>query len=181
MPALLFSASSAAKWRTPSMTEGPFFPRPVPDESDFDMVTFKGGVSPGDVIEVVGHIVDKQGMPINGAVVEMWHCDPNGVYAHVGFDTHPNFQGYGAVTSGHEGQYLFRTIRPGLYPGRARHIHFKIHGAERSLTTQVFFPGDPTNDDDGLLWRAHFFRMSEPLIARLDSGATERYVFDVVL
>jgi protocatechuate 3,4-dioxygenase beta subunit len=40
---------------------------------------------------------------------------------------------------------------PGLYPGRTRHIHVKVRpGNGPVLTTQLYFPGEPRNQSDGL-------------------------------
>jgi protocatechuate 3,4-dioxygenase beta subunit len=53
------------------------------------------------------------------------------------------------------GRYAFRTIRPGLYPGRTPHIHLRAQpaGGGAALTTQVYFPDEPRNETDGLLRR----------------------------
>jgi protocatechuate 3,4-dioxygenase beta subunit len=48
-----------------------------------------------------------------------------------------------------EGRYRFRTILPALYPGRTRHYHVKVQAPERPvLTTQLYFPDEPTNRRD---------------------------------
>ena len=40
---------------------------------------------------------------------------------------------------------------PGLYPGRTRHIHVKVQAPNQQvLTTQLYFPGEPANDRDGI-------------------------------
>jgi hypothetical protein len=46
---------------------------------------------------------------------------------------------------------VFETIVPGKYPGRTRHYHVKVQAPGRSiLTTQLYFPGEPGNDSDGI-------------------------------
>ena len=128
---------------------------------------------------MVGRLLNTKGQLISGGRIEIWHCDLNGVYAHVGRPTPQGFQGYGAVRTDASGSYRFRTTRPGVYPGRTRHIHVKVSGAEgQNLTTQMYFPGDPGNERDGLL-----LRTSDPtaLIARHEAGPPPRYVFDIVL
>ena len=42
-------------------------------------------------------------------------------------------------------------VKPGLYPGRTRHFHVKVRppGGE-VLTTQLYFPGEPANQADGI-------------------------------
>ena len=40
---------------------------------------------------------------------------------------------------------------PGLYTGRTRHIHVKVQAPDGPvLTTQLYFPGEPANDRDGI-------------------------------
>jgi protocatechuate 3,4-dioxygenase beta subunit len=89
-------------------------------------------------------------------VVEIWQVDNNGAYLHSGSanqnirDT--NFQGFGRFLTGFSGEYYFRTIKPVVYPGRTRHIHFavKIKGRE-TFTTQCYVKGEPGNARDGVL------------------------------
>ena len=51
-----------------------------------------------------------------------------------------------------DGRYRVKTIKPAPYTGRTSHIHFIIAGGATKLTTQMFFPGEKTNESDGL-WR----------------------------
>jgi protocatechuate 3,4-dioxygenase beta subunit len=71
-----------------------------------------------------------------------------------------------------EGRYRFRTILPALYTGRTRHYHVKVQAPEqRMLTTQLYFPDEPTNRRDGLFRRELVMRMAEAgdaLSARFD-------------
>jgi protocatechuate 3,4-dioxygenase, beta subunit len=182
-PALLLSAAVSgpvsALTTTPRQSEGPFYPRDIPLESDADLTVFNGNRAPGEVIEMVGRLFNVKGQLLSGGRIEIWHCDVNGIYAHVGQPTPPGFQGFGAVSTDASGNYRFRTTRPGIYPGRTRHIHVKVGGAQgQSLTTQMYFPGEPGNERDGLLRRT-----SDPsaLIARHEAGTPPRYVFDIVL
>ena len=40
---------------------------------------------------------------------------------------------------------------PGIYSGRTRHIHVKVQAPDGPvLTTQLYFPGEPDNDRDGI-------------------------------
>ncbi len=44
---------------------------------------------------------------------------------------------------------MLHTIVPGLYPGRTRHIHVKVQASnDPILTTQLYFPNEPRNDED---------------------------------
>ena len=154
--ALSVPAAARALIPTPAQTPGPFFPDRLPVESDFDLTTI--GTAPpanGEVIEIVGQVLGLDGRPVSGATVELWQANAFGRYAH-SRDTSaapldPNFQGYGAVRSDEQGRYRFRTIRPGLYTGRARHLHFYVAGPgfER-IPMQMYFGGEPGNEADFL-------------------------------
>lgn len=55
-------------------------------------------------------------------------------------------QGGLAGTAGH---YVLTTVIPGDYPGRTPHIHVKLRApGGKTLTTQIFFPGNAGNDSD---------------------------------
>ena len=144
---------------TPRMTEGPFYPNTLPKDSDADLTRVEGraGVAQGKVLDVSGRVVDRSGKPRAGARVEIWQCDAQGQYHHVGEPEgagDPNFQGFGAVVTDADGRYAFRTIRPAPYPGRTPHIHFNVvEGGRRRLTSQMFIEGDPGNERDGLYRR----------------------------
>lgn len=169
----------AQETRTPRQAEGPFYPRTIPQDRDADLVTFNGKDFGGEVIEMTGQVFDLTRAPLAGAVVEIWHCDPAGIYPNVGRNNgglaDPGFQGYGAVATGPDGAYRFRTIRPGVYPGRVRHIHAKVKAGDRNLTTQMYFPEDDNSGD--FLFR----RGGDALIAKRIEGPQVRYQFDVFL
>ena len=139
---------------TPRMTEGPFYPRTFPRDTDADLTRIEGraGAAEGKVLDVSGRILDRGGAPRAGARVEIWQCDARGQYHHVGEpEGDANFQGFGAVSTDAEGRYAFRTIRPVPYPGRTPHIHFTVlEGGKRRLTSQMFVDGEPGNARDGL-------------------------------
>ena len=177
---LLAPAVAVAATATPTQTEGPFYPKVLPSDRDADLVTFNGRDFGGEVIEMAGMISDVTSTPMEGAVIEIWHCDPAGIYPHVGRNnggvTDPWFQGYGAVKTGPDGRYRFRTIRPGVYPGRVRHIHARIsRDGRRALSTQMYFPEDDNAGD--FLFR----RGGDALVASRIDGPQVRYQFDVFL
>jgi protocatechuate 3,4-dioxygenase beta subunit len=136
---------------TPSQQEGPYYPVDKPADRDNDLVDFaEAADSPvGDVLVFSGIVYDRGGMPVEGVVIEIWQTDHSGVYLHPNdpkFEQRdPNFQFYGEARTGADGVYSFRTILPGLYEPRPRHIHSKItlNGAEL-LTTQFYFSNEGT-------------------------------------
>ncbi len=144
-------------YQTPRQTEGPFYPNKLPLDTDNDLLIINEATTPavGEVTYLSGRILDAQGSPLRNALVEIWQVDNNGVYIHSKDprrEQHDNsFQGYGRFHTGSTGEYLFRTIKPVAYPGRTRHIHFKVSKAEKHLlTTQCYVKGEPLNAKDGI-------------------------------
>jgi protocatechuate 3,4-dioxygenase, beta subunit len=142
---------------TPAQTEGPYYPKQKPAETDTDLTRIGNGPQArGDVLLLEGTVVDPDGKPIAGAGVEIWQTDHQGVYAHPrdpgASRRDKNFQFYGVATTGETGAFAFRTIMPGGYGGRPRHIHAKVTppgGA--TLTTQFYFKDDAALRRDGIV------------------------------
>lgn len=176
---------------TPSQGLGPFYPYGPEVERDADLVTVKGGtgVAKGDITLVSGRVLDARGRPVGGVQVEIWQCNAFGRYHHprdgrnVPLD--PNFQGYGIVTTGADGAYRFRTIKPVPYPGRAPHIHFRIAGRDVPyLVTQMYVAGHPQNDGDFLLSSVVDGKARDSLLVRFEpvAGGSELAArFDITL
>jgi protocatechuate 3,4-dioxygenase beta subunit len=144
--------------RTPSMTEGPFYPDRLPLDTDNDLVIVNNSVTPavGHITHLTGRVFGTNGDPLRDLVVEIWQVDNRGVYLHTADsgqrqrDT--NFQGFGRTTTNAQGEYRFRTIKPVPYPGRTPHIHVKVKRGDRELlTTQFFVNGHAQNRTDGIL------------------------------
>lgn len=162
LPALVLGAraqgtTQAALRPTPAQSEGPFYPVELPRDSDSDLLR-NGALAygRGPVALLEGTVVDLQGRPVRGAVVEIWQCDADGHYHHPGDGARadPAFQGFGRAAVDAEGRYRFRTLRPSPYAGRTPHIHVKVRlGGRDLLTTQLYVDGDPGNARDGL-WRS---------------------------
>jgi len=125
---------------TPEQTEGPFYTPSTPRRSNLVIA----GVS-GDPLLLTGEVVDTRCQPIGGALLDFWQADARGQYDNDGF----RLRGHQFADA--RGRFGLRTIVPGLYPGRTRHIHVKVqrpHG--QVLTTQLYFPGEPRNRSDGI-------------------------------
>lgn len=144
--------------RTPSQTEGPFYPDILPLDRDNDLIIVNNGITPavGEVTNLTGRVLDLKGNPIKGARVEIWQVDSHGAYIHTrdfhGTNHDKNFQGFGQFETGASGEYRFRTIKPVAYPGRTPHIHIKVwKGDQELLTTQCYVKGEPQNQRDGVL------------------------------
>jgi protocatechuate 3,4-dioxygenase beta subunit len=149
---------------TPALTEGPFYPDKLPLDTDNDLIIINDSLTPavGEIAHLTGRVLGPTGSPLRGVTLEIWQCDANMVYLHSADSgttersQDRNFQGFGRFTTGSEGTYRFRTIKPVPYPGRpAPHIHFKLKRGDRELlTTQLFISGFPGNDQDGIFRNA---------------------------
>jgi protocatechuate 3,4-dioxygenase beta subunit len=143
--------------QTPAQTIGPYYPDRMPLDRDNDLIVLNDNITPaiGSVTWLSGRVLGRTGTPMRGALVEIWQADHNGAYIHSQSpiaNRDANFQGYGRFVTGSSGEYLFRTVKPGLYPGRTRHIHFQITtSAGEKLVTQCYVEGDPLNANDGVL------------------------------
>ena len=125
---------------TPRQTEGPYFKPSSPERADL----IEPGIA-GQKIEIAGFVLTRSCRPVARALIDVWQADAGGAYDNAGFRLR------GHLFSGADGRYAFRTVVPGLYPGRTRHIHVKLQPpGGRVLTTQLYFPGEAGNRRDGL-------------------------------
>jgi protocatechuate 3,4-dioxygenase beta subunit len=145
--------------------EGPFFKPASPLRGNLR----EAGIA-GRPLELAGTVLTRSCRPVAGALIELWHADDQGEYDTKGFRLR------GHLFADAKGHYAFQTIMPGLYPGRTRHFHVKVQAAAESptLTTQLYFPDEPRNQDDDL------FR-PELLMQVAQSADALRARFDVVL
>jgi len=149
---------------TEEQIEGPYFKPRSPMRTDLVVAGTRG-----KLVTMEGRVLTRSCRPVGGALLDLWHADENGDYDNSGF----RYRGH--LFSDASGVYRFRTILPGLYPGRTRHYHFKVQAQRLPiLTTQLYFPREQGNDYDS------FF--SEELLVRFEQGP-ERAVarFDFVL
>jgi protocatechuate 3,4-dioxygenase beta subunit len=148
---------------TPENPEGPFYPKHKQLDKDTDLTVIQGHTerAHGQVIHVTGRVVDEQGQPLEGALVDIWQANAYGRYDHeddpATAPLDPNFQGWGMVKTDADGRYSFTTIKPGAYAvdsnwSRPPHIHFKIsRRGYHELTTQMYFAHETLNENDRLL------------------------------
>lgn len=146
---------------TPSQGEGPYYTVEKPADRDNDLVVLTGaaGTPVGEILDFGGRLYDGAGMPVAGAAIEIWQTDSNGVYLHPNDSgtsrRDVNFQFYGEAVTGEDGRYSFRTLYPGHYEPRPRHIHVKIKvDGQEMLTTQFYFDNDPALATDSLFANA---------------------------
>lgn len=188
--ALPVSGLATVAIRTPSASEGPFYPTSSMrvDDIDNDLVKIEGEVEQagGEVVELAGRVLDSTGKPIVGARVEIWQCDVNGRYLHRGDHglslRDQAFQGFGHDLSGVDGNYLFRTIKPVPYAGRTPHIHVKVLVDNRErVTTQFYLPDHPDNKNDWLYQRVPQAKRALVTMNLIPSEQVSRAVLDIVI
>jgi protocatechuate 3,4-dioxygenase beta subunit len=167
--------------------------------AEADLTIQHPGEPQGSRIVVTGRVVDGDGRPVTGQLVEIWQANAAGRYAHLR-DQHPapidpNFTGTGRCLTDADGTYRFLTIQPGAYPWRNHrnawrpaHIHFSLFGTDftQRLVTQMYFPGDPLFALDPIFQSVTDPKAREMLIAQYDHEVTTPefslgYRWDIVL
>jgi protocatechuate 3,4-dioxygenase beta subunit len=147
--ATLAEAAMPACVVRPQQTEGPYFVQEGLNRSDIRSDPSNGAIKAGVPLRIafrVSQVSANACIPLPGAVVDLWHCDAEGIYSDVsdrGFSTVGQKFLRGSQTTGSEGTVEFITLYPGWYGGRTVHIHFKIRsemGAQQyEFTSQLYF------------------------------------------
>lgn len=135
---------------TDSATAGPFYVR-----NTAESVNLNSRNLPGIPMKVLGTVYDHETKsPIPNAKIEIWHADDQGIYHPTGSGEVNDYKPEeitlrGFVIANLDGDYQFTSIRPGLYTGRRRHIHYRIVApGYRELTTQSYWKGSNRIDID---------------------------------
>lgn len=164
-----------------------------------DLTIQHAGEPLGERMRVVGRVLDGQGRPVGGQLVEIWQANASGRYIHRRDQHHapvdPAFTGVGRCLTGPDGSYAFTTIKPGPYPWRNHHnawrpahIHFSLFGTEftQRLVTQMYFPGDPLMPLDPIYHSVTDAAARDRLVSTYDHDVSQSqwltgYRFDIVL
>jgi len=119
---------------------GPFYRPGAPFKTDLVQQGTKG-----EILHFNGIIFGKDGKtPVNGALVEIWHCNENGVYD----NTSDNYIYRASQKTTANGKYNFKSILPVPYAvssaqTRPAHIHMRVSAnGVQDLITQIYFKGD---------------------------------------
>jgi protocatechuate 3,4-dioxygenase, beta subunit len=126
------------------------------EDADLTRNAGTGGEALGQRIIVTGHVLAEDGLPVAGALLEIWQANAAGRYIHKRDDwpgpLDPHFLGIGRCLTNAAGEYRFLTVRPGAYPWgnhenawRPAHIHFSVLAPSwhQRLVTQMYFSDDP--------------------------------------
>lgn len=162
---------------TPRTIEGPLYVAGAPLRAGMSRIDIDADADAGPLV-IRGVVSDTSGAPLAGAVVECWHANSKGFYSH--FDptgAQSDFNLRGAVKTGPNGEYEFRTLMPvgygcppegatqqlldalGRHGNRPAHVHFFVSADQhRKLTTQFNIEGDP------LIWDDFAYATREALI-----------------
>src|SRR5258708_815598 len=104
---------------SPIVTQGPYYPLAgnIPLDKDNDLVQLNDNltIASGTVTYLRGRVLDANGNPVSGALVELWHADREGDYLYSTTAARnpacdPNFAGFGQMLTGSKGEFLFRTV-----------------------------------------------------------------------
>lgn len=177
-------------------TIGPFFPADYFRPGDNDLTRLSADSAPtakGTPFLLTGTVRKEGGDPVANAILEMWQADGEGRFRHPEDPeadlADPDFLGWGRAWSTAQGEYSFRSIRPGPYAedGRMRAPHLNILvmgiGLMRLAETVLFFPEFATqNAQDPVL--SVVPEDLRHLLTLRDLGVTDgvqTYGFDVLL
>jgi hydroxyquinol 1,2-dioxygenase len=154
---------------------GPFH---VADAPEYEMGTNICLDQKGEDMVVRGRILDTEGRPVAGARIDVWQANDEGFYDVQQKGLQPDFNLRGVFTTGADGSYWFKAVKPkfypipddgpvgqllgrlGRHPFRPAHLHYII-SAEGfdTLTTHIFDPDDPYINSDAV------FGVKESLLA----------------
>src|SRR6266576_5338797 len=98
---------------SPSVTQGPYYPLAsnIPLDKDNDLVQLNDNltIASGIVSYISGRVLDSGGIPVRGALVELWHADREGDYLYSSSAARnpacdANLAGFGQFLTGSTGE-----------------------------------------------------------------------------
>ncbi len=123
--------------------------------------------TPGPPFRFTGHVRDREGRPVPGADVDVWHSSPTGLYENQDPEQ-ADMNLRGMLTTDAEGTFSFRSVKPAGYPiptagnvvgellraqnrhcFRPAHVHVMVvKPGFKTLISQIYMPDDPWLDTD---------------------------------
>jgi len=144
--------------------EGPYYVPGSPELGAAGTLPMRDG-EPGTPLVWEGAITSTNGASLTGRI-ELWHADAAGLYSQFAPGI-PEWNLRGSISTGPDGTFSITTIRPapyqiptdgacgkliaaaGWHAWRPAHLHVKVSApGHQLLTAQLYFPGDPHNEDD---------------------------------
>jgi protocatechuate 3,4-dioxygenase beta subunit len=161
----LVETINAAEGSTEPTVLGPFYRPGAPGKQDGEQI---GRPQDGELVLIRGLVADTKGQPIGGATLDVWQDASNGLYD-IQDPEQPDFNLRGVFTTGADGGYALRTVRPVSYPVpvdgpvgrvfaasgrhhmRAAHVHVIVAAPGfRPVTTHIFDAADQYLESDAV-------------------------------
>jgi catechol 1,2-dioxygenase len=120
----------------------------------------------GEILFFSGTVRSTQGVPLVGALLDLWQADASGMYSQFDYQE-PRYNLRGRLYTDDKARFEVRTVVPASYPiptagptgsllmalgrqpFRPAHLHVKLsHEGFEPLTTQLYMKGDPRLDSD---------------------------------
>lgn len=143
---------------------GPFWRMHSPRVENGGSIVRSG--TPGPALFVSCRVVDRDGAPVAGAEVDVWHSSPVGLYENQDPEQ-ADMNLRGKLTTDADGRFWFRTVRPagypiptdgvvgrllraqGRHPYRPAHLHALVFKeGYKTLTSQIYDAADPHLETD---------------------------------
>ena len=144
--------------------EGPYYVPGAPEQGAKGTIPMRDDEG-GTPLVWTGQIRSTNGEPLQGSV-QLWHADNDGFYSQYAPGL-PEWNLRGTFSTGADGTFEITTVQPapyqiptdgacgkliaaaGWHAWRPAHLHVKVNApGHEELTAQLYFPGDPHNQDD---------------------------------
>ncbi len=160
----MLNNGDAGQTETQANLLGPFWRDDQPPTASGDTLVRSPTPGPGLIVRV--SIEDGNGVPVQGAEVDVWHSSPEGLYENQD-QKQAEMNLRGRFVSDQNGRFDFRSVKPSGYPipidgpvgelvratrrhnYRPAHLHFMIYKPSfKTLISQIYSPDDPHIDSD---------------------------------
>jgi len=131
-----------------------------------DGATLVRSPTPGPALIVDVRVEDRNGKPVEGALADVWHSSPEGLYENQD-PTQAEMNLRGRFCTDADGRFRFKSVKPAGYPipidgpvgelvratgrhnYRPAHLHFLVYKPGfKTLISQVYVPDDEHIDSD---------------------------------